>query len=1017
MTKNIFTIPASLPFADTLARGIMEKYGHDPLSLVDITLLLPNRRSCRAVQEAFLRVTDGKPTLLPKMQPLGDVGDEDFAFKISLGGINAELPPVISGTRQRLLLARLIEKFQGGYIGKNKITTAQSASLAVELASFLDDVQRQQLSFDNLGKIVPEELAKHWQVTLDFMDIIIRLWPEILSERGATDAGTHRNIALNALSIYWQENPPLHPVIAAGSTGSIPATAQLLEVIAKMPNGAVILPGLDQIMDDAAWEFIEETHPQYGLKNLLDGMGVERNNVGEWSSSLRGAERSECDVAIHSSELSSHWIASSPSLRSTHRNDEKNHRSCLISQIMLPSKAAGQWQEMGGVPDDAVSGISKIEAASLQDEARIIALIFRDTLEIKAKTAALVTNDANLASRVMGIMARWGVELDNSSGIPLSEVTPCVFMRLVARMAEERMSPITMLACLKHPMACSGNTPGSIKNILRDIELEVLHGLCIPGGVPGLIQVLEERNKGKLAKWLGEIEIICKPFLHLMQQKSASFAAIVEAHITLSEKLAATDQLLGAENLWGNDSGTKLKEFFDELLEATQELPEIQPMQYSGILESLLSGKTYRPKYGSHPRLSILTPMEARMQDFDVVILGGMNEGSWPPMIEAGPWMSRPMRKNFGLPLPEKQIGQSAHDFAQVLHAPNVILTRSLKIDGTATIASRWLMRLDAVLGIYKKQDLLKPEKPWQEWALELDKTAYIPPQKPRPTPPAYARPMELPVTQVEKIMSNPYAHYADKILRLKKLDAINMEPGSRDFGDIIHKVIEAFVKNYAEIPANGRLGFLSDSWKNLLAVKHIPTAIQELWQPRFDNIASELIEQEILRRKDSRKIFAEVGGVYIITLEDGREFKITARADRLEYEQDGAITIVDYKTKSNISSIAKDMLNGTLPQMPLEALMADNSGFEGLHGKACEMEYWFITGGNDKEKAIKIEKTASKLLKNGGMENMLEITREGINLLVNSFIKESTPYLSCPDPENEPAFNDYAHLARDKEW
>jgi ATP-dependent helicase/nuclease subunit B len=358
---------------------------------------------------------------------------------------------------------------------------------------------------------------------------------------------------------------------------------------------------------------------------------------------------------------------------------------------MRPSETSEKWQHLKAIKDEAVQGISKITAPTLQDEARIIATIFRDTLETKGRTAALVTNDQSLASRVTGMMAKWGIELDHSAGTKLSDVPSCVFMRLLARMAEEKISPITMLACLKHPMAASGGDVGIFKSNVRAVEKEVLRGLRLDGGIAGMKAALEEKNKPDLNKWLGEIENIIAPFANLMKQKSAGFGALVESHIKVAENLSANEELKGAEHLWGRDDGEALKEFFDELLDSCGEIGNIEPSQYTGVLEALLAGKIYRPKYGSHPRLAVLSPMEARMQGFDLVILGGLNEGSWPGIVEAGPWMSRPMRKSFGLPLPERKIGQSAHDFASLLHAKNVVLTRSEKVDGMATIACRWL--------------------------------------------------------------------------------------------------------------------------------------------------------------------------------------------------------------------------------------------------------------------------------------------------------------------------------------
>jgi ATP-dependent helicase/nuclease subunit B len=991
---GIYNIPASRPFADNLVRGILKKYGHDPLELNNIILLLPNRRSCRSVQEAFLRATEGKPSFLPRMQPLGDVGDEDFILKTSLGEVDSQLPCVMSATRQRLLLATLIEKFQGGYIGKNKITLVQSTNLAIDLAALLDEVQRRNLSLERLHDIVPDDLAKHWQITLDFMDIIVKNWPQILADNAMIDAGTHRNITLELLAKHWQKNPPQNIVIAAGSTGSAPATANLLKVIAKMPNGMVVLPGLDQLMDEDSWGHIDETHPQMGLKLLLTHLEAPRVNVQLWN------------------EYSS--IGTPP----------LDPKEKLISQIMLPASSSDKWQNIEYIADDTIKFLSRIDAPTLQDEARVIALIFRQTLEIPGKTAALITNDKNLAARVISIMETWGVQLDNSAGTPLSQVAKCIFMRLVARMVTDDMSPISLLACLKHPITRCKMGAAQFNKKLREIEITALRGLRISGGIEGIRTALKESGKAELTSFLADIEKILQPFSKLMNSKLASFEQIIEAHVNVALELAQTDEISGEEHLWGCDEGEALHEFLEELKEASSQFGDIPPSQYYGIFEALLAGRAYRPKYGSHPRLNILSPMEARMQGFDLCILGGMNEGSWPANVDSGPWMSRPMRKAFGLPLPEMQVGQAAHDFIQALGAPEVILTRSEKIDGTATISSRWLMRLDALLNICGKKHLIKPTTQWLEIGrlISAPDGKVMPCHPPSPAPPEQARPLEFSVTCIKELMCDPYAYYADKILRLKKLDPIDMEPSNREFGKIAHKVIEKFVAAYENIPAIARLDFIIDNWNKMLENNHIPQAMRAFWQPRFQSIAEQLIQKEQLVRLTS-KVSGEVQGAYKIILDDGREFKITARADRIEQTKDGAIRIIDYKS-SKLQNIAKALLTGILPQMPLEALMANNNGFEGVNqGNVKELEYWILAGKRDKNPAI-LEESISGMLCGSrnldyrkNIDELIAITASGVVKLANVFSKGATSYKSCPDPERMPDSNGFEHLARRSEW
>ena len=127
--------------------------------------------------------------------------------------------------------------------------------------------------------------------------------------------------------------------------------------------------------------------------------------------------------------------------------------------------------------------------------------------------------------------------------------------------------------------------------------------------------------------------------------------------------------------------------FFAELLAEVGALGTLAPADYPGLYRTLAQPRTVRQTRNVHPRAFIWGPLEARLQSADRIILGGLNEKTWPQAIQSDPWLSRPMRTALDMSPPERRIGQSAHDFVQLAGGSDVILTRSIKADGAQTVA------------------------------------------------------------------------------------------------------------------------------------------------------------------------------------------------------------------------------------------------------------------------------------------------------------------------------------------
>lgn len=986
---SIYTIAPGLPFVDTLATGIVERWGGAPLALARVRVLLPTRRSCRSLREAFLRLSGGKPTLLPNMTPLGDV-DEDALFigTEAFDGpletaAGADIPPAIGSLRRQLLLGRLV-------MARGGVTSDQAIRLAGELAKLLDQVHTERLSFDRLTELAPDRFADHWREVLRFLTILTDLWPGVLAEEGAIDPADRRNRLLDAQSDLWRAQPPETPVVAAGSTGSIPATADLLKTIALLPQGAVVLPGLDRDAADDLWDGLEAHHSQYGLARLLDHLGVRRDAVTDWPAPIEKVPTGGLPA----------------------------DRTPLLRDALAPPSAASPTTP---VDVHTLAGISRIDCPTPKEEAAVIALAIRETLETRGKTVALVTPDRGLARRVTAELARWRIETDDSAGLPLAQTPPAIFLRLTARMISERLAPVPLLAALKHPLCCCGMAPAAFRAGVRQLEIEALRGPRPDPGIDGLNRALrvsgkaDQRPASGLAPIIGFIEDAGREFTRLMAAKTASVGELARAHSGFAQRLCqgngeeeGSDDDDGARRLWSGDAGEQLAVFLSELAEAAGALGEISPVTYPTLLDALMSGLVVRPRYGRHPRVHVWGLLEARLQRADLMILAGLNEGSWPPEPDTSPWMSRPMMKRFGLPLPERRIGLTAHDFTQAAAAPAVLLTRSERVDGAPSVPSRWLLKLDSRIEAAGLGDRLPARPELLAWAHALDRPETTSPvAPPRPTPPLEARPRRLSVTRVETWVRDPYAIYAERILGLRPLDPVDADPGAAERGILIHKALERFVDDHRNTLPDDPAAELIAIGRQVFEDHLVRPGVRAFWWPRYLRIAHWFAAFERSRRETGMQPLATETTGELTIATGGDPFVLTAKADRIDAAADGRLAIVDYKT--GVAPTAPQVETGLVPQLSLEAAMALDGAFAGIETDSINnLVYLRLSGGRipGEERVLKLDamEVAAKAL-------------DGLKRRIAAFDNPKTPYLSRPRPMFEGRFGDYDHLARVREW
>jgi len=1020
----LYTIPPGLPFLRVLAEAILGGSLPGGASAPEnndfshYTILVPTRRAARALQDVFWQACDRKSILLPIIRPLGDVDEDEIVLTqtdINPHEPDLTIPLAISPLERQMLLARYILDwardqhellFGEGPSNTLVANPAQAIALAGELGALIDSAETEEIELTAISSLVADQFAENWQLTLDFLKILFETLPAELEGRKLIGPMARRNLLLRAEADRLEQTQPEGPVIAAGSTGSIPATAHLLKTITGLPNGAVVLPGLDMHLDDASWEILSESHPQFGLKQLLQRMDAPRDAVKPLSK--EGAD--------------------TPS----------QARVKLLSEVMRPAQTTELWTKaFTGIGREALAAtvetMTLIEAPSPREEALAIALILRDAAQTPDKTAALVTPDRNLARRVAFELLRWNITIDDSAGRPLTKSPSGTFLLLLAQAVAENFSPISLAALLKHPLTSAGQKRITTLSTARTIELAALRGARPAPGLDGLAQALAQ-TKENLAQgmrahpslsrldedaWQQAFDLVARlkhilaPLAALFDMnKECALGDIFKLHFAAAEALSAqevegSDQTPG---VWQGESGEDLTVICASLLETAETFGTLAPREYPAVLEALLSRAVTRPRMPKYPNLHIWGLLEARLQEADIMILGGLNESSWPSPALADPWVNRPMRAGLGLQPPERQIGLAAHDFVQAANMPQVYLTRSSKAAGAPTIASRWLLRLNAFLSGIGAGQTITSDASWLEWAQALDQTDQaVPASPPRPSPPLAARPRKMSVTEIENWIRDPYAIYARRILGLQPLEPIDAAPSAAERGSLIHDIFHKFTKTSPGTLGPKALAQLLECGREVFAQHISRPGVAAFWWPRFERMAAWFVEQEPSLRQSVSRQLTEVSGSFTFEAPGG-PFELTARADRLDVMASGGIKILDYKT-GQLPSV-KQVSASFSPQLPLEAVIAEKGGFKGLEMVEVETLIYIHLSGGLPAGVLKLASSTKEQTGELGQQAL-----EGLMQRVQAFDDDAMPYLPSIARDFESQPRDYDHLARYREW
>ena len=1039
---RVFSVPLSVPFLRSVIAALVDgrlvagfEARQNPENLAKATLYLPTRRAGRMAREIFLDELNTDAAVLPRIVALGDIDEDELAFaQAATPGLAAlDILPDMGGLQRRLLLAQLItawaKRIKPVDPAQAPLVTAgpdSTLALADDLARLMDDMVTRKVEWSALDTLAPDTFDVYWKLTLEFLGIARQYWPEILKVHGKIEPAARRDLLIEAEAARLTAHHD-GPVIAAGSTGSMPVTAKFLQAVTSLPNGAVVLPGLDIDLDDEAWQSIggvkavdgqftaqpSSNHPQFAMHALLQRFGIKRGDV-----EILG-------------EVSSHG------------------REILASEAMRPSNATAQWHRRLAEPAivqriaSGMQDLAVIAAANPEMEALAIAIAMREARHLN-KSAALVTPDRALARRVMAALGRWNLLFDDSGGDSLMDISAGIFARLAAEAVANQLEPPTLLALLKHPLCRLGAKEGALKRAIETLELVLLRGTRPQPGSAGLkrdfdrfcdelaklrlkepssLHVLEPRAKVRDSDLQQAVELIASlrsalaPLENLPAAKPQDFAAIAEQHRNVLIELSRDEN--GAALAFEGHQGSVLSSAFDDLLgEAAPTGLMVTSGDYPLVFQTAFADRVVRRPEVANAQLRIYGPLEARLTQTDRIILGGLVEGVWPPAPRVDPWLSRPMRHALGLDLPERRIGLSAHDFAQLLGTQEVILSHAAKVGGAPAVASRFLHRLEAVAGEPRWKAAVAVGEAYVRYAAELDRPDQIKPiEQPAPKPPRAARPLRLSVTAIEDWLRDPYTIYAKHILKLEPLDPVDMPLSAADRGSAIHDALGEFTQKYATALPDQPATVLREIGAKFFAPLMERPEAQALWWPRFKRIAEWFSGWEAGRRPDIGAIFAEIKGEISIRLDHERSFVLSARADRIERRRDGSFVILDYKTGQ--PPTGKQVRMGLSPQLTLEAAILREGGFANIPADSTVSEFSYVRlsgnnpPGEQKPLQLKINKSDTPQAPDAAAD----YARQELEKLIRKFDDEAQGYTSLNLSMWSNRYGSYDDLARIKEW
>lgn len=970
--SRVFSVPFGTDFCDAIVAHVLDRASDDPMAVSNIILLLPNNRAIKSVTEAFVRKA-APGLLLPRMVAIGDLAlDEALGPLLDpLDGDDAIWPTITPAARIMLLAELVIRHRPKG----QQVSAAEALRLARKLAEMIDELEIEQVTIGQLVDLKPEaDLAEHWQSSYDQIQTILPAYRAALVNRKLLGPAERRNILLGRLEQRLRKSPPSAPFIAAGITTSASAVARLLRRITRVPEGTIILPGVDLEMSPENWDALLpasrdegppktkrniEVHPQFHLKLLLDRMGVSRDEV----------------ISIST--------------------DSPSNPNRVIADIFCLPEQSAAWRDLPAARKK-LANVRLVEADDSSHEAKIVAVKVRGALEQAGHRISVITPDRELAVRVAAQLRRWNILVDDSAGKPLLQTPEGTLILALAEAVANRFAATNILEVAKHPLVEVGDNRLAWLEQARALD-RLLRGPAEGIGIAAVTKRLERDapDEEALLNWWSDFASALAP---LQQNSSANLASTLDA-------IQAVASILTHGQIWKGAAGRELARAWEEITACNlSAVPLADETSIPAVLNELLAGAVVRPPYGGHPRVAIYGLLEARMQRADIVICAGLNETTWPQIAQPDPWLAPAIRRQLGLATLDRNIGLSAHDLATALGADEILLTRAKRDRSGPTVASRFLLRIKALLG-----EQLQIEKSLPQFAQRLDepteKKKFATRPEPRPSP--EQRRVKLSITDFDGLKSDPYSFYAKRILRFRAMDPVDAEPTHAWRGTLVHDILQHWFQQDDCAPEK-----LIARAEALLTDGTLDPLLRTLWQPRIaDGLRWIANETQRMRDEEGRRLLIaeEEGTMELLGV------PIKGRADRIDALADGSLIIIDYKT--GMPPKPKQVNAGFALQLGLVGLMAERGVIKGVKGNALRFEYWSLAKNKDRDFGyVSVANSTKSSDKKHAAEDFVAFIKGQAEQALESWILGAEPFTAKLHPEYSD-YADYDQLMRRQEW
>jgi len=1006
--QRVFCIPHTRPFFPVLVRALISGQlvpgfcGENVTDLASIKIFLPNRTAVHDMQKVLLNVMgEKKSTELPLILPIGEM-DEVRAITVSKQPDNriADLSKYLVVTKA--ILAWMASSSLDTCCSANTVDSViEVMYLAKSFMELLDQLELEDIDLHQLISLCATEYHYQLGPTLPVLKIVAEQLSKLLTAKKSKFANSYCLIRQELFEI--RDNPPDTPVIVAGSLSTVSTSLALMKAVLGLKRGVVVLPGLDSVMDTKIRksavnsEARAETHPQYNLDVILEYLNVNRTQIQ--------------NLAIEN-------------------NPNMVARAHMVSEVMSPALRVGSWSNLQ-FKHNAVHGLCLIEAKNEIEEALSIACILRESVKQK-KTAALITNNRRLVRLVTLEMHRFGLCLNDSIGIPLSATLPAVLARLLVKVTLGRHNVFDVANFLRHPMVRFGFSESAIVCVIKAIDLLVLRSECPLSDMSYLVLAfnnvvakqqrcnddwdVDETKIELTKKILARLTVVLEPLMALRGQSVVKFSEYLRAHyIALMEVVqpSINEDIVCAE-YWSQLNSVMLdltNLACDEMLDSV-----VDPETYIRILMSLLDRYTAYNALDCNKQslLHVWDPLDARLRDVDRVILGSFIEGVWPKARALDAWIPKQMRSDIGLISHDRFIGFTAHDFSRgLLSAPEVFLTRSLKVNHVPTVASRWLQRLQLVLAPEQVTKLKQRGEKYLSLAravAHVDIKMEDPIARPYPVPPLQLRPKTLSVMDINTWIKDPYVLYAKRILKLKKLRPIGRVPGKSEIDRIVCKTVNRYIGEITTDSSvyrrscdhNARYHEIVN--EELECVSAFP-AVAILGKARLFSIGNWFLNKEAARYDHFESLAKQLSGSLSLP---GVNFCITGHVDQIGVLSNDSFVIVNYGIKSLSSVRTRDLLSH--PMMLLAMMVRFGAfGDEYIKRAASEIVYVQLARGDQKRICLNLSED---------IESLLHEVYTGLLALVRTYSNPEQGYLSQAHLSWKDGLDgDYDHLARVGEW